>query len=201
MVLVENVVLGCTLCAVFSLFAAGAPAVLMPVPALINRAATAHRVAFLPHHQMRCSGRNRAVAFGAGVGFLGVDGGNVLNQPVTVSVTFQPGCRVEDPADITPCGCLTVPLIAGGAGYSPAGMILTCHEPYSTAPLSYLYIPVLPLFALRSSSRCTLLCPVLFFVLRSSLSCALPRAEAATPPLYAAPYCAPYRDLYQVRVP
>ena len=133
----------------FSLFAAGAPAVLMPVPALINGAATAHRVAFLPHHQMRCSGRNRAVAFGAGVGFLGVDGGDVLHQPVTVSVTFQSGLRVEDPADITPCGCLTVPLIAGGAGYSPAGMILTCHEPYSTAPLSYLYLPALPLFTLR----------------------------------------------------
>lgn len=105
-----------------------------------------------PHHQMRCSGRNRAVAFGAGVGFLGVDGGNVLHQPVTVSVTFQSGCRIEDPADITPCVCLTVPLIAGGAGYSPTGMILTCHEPYSTAPLSYLYLSVLPLFALRSSS-------------------------------------------------
>lgn len=150
--------MGCTLCAVFSLFAAGAPAVLMPVPTLINRAATAQRVAFLPHHQMRCSGRNRAVAFGAGVGFLGVDGGNVLHQPVTVSVTFQPGRRVENPADITPCGCLTVPLIAGGAGYSPAGMILTCHEPYSTAPLSYLYLPALPLFTLR-----------------------LPRAEAALP--------------------
>ena len=152
MVLVKNVVLGCTLSAVFSLFAAGAPAMLMPVPALINGAATAHRVAFLPHHQVRCSGRNRAVAFGAGVGFLGVDGGNVLHQPVTVSVTFQSRCRVEDPADITPCGCLTVPLIAGGAGYSPAGMILTCHEPYSTALLSYLYLPTLPLFALRSSS-------------------------------------------------
>ena len=152
MVLVKNVVLGCTSSAVFSLFAAGAPAMLMPVPALINGAATAHRVAFLPHHQVRCSGRNRAVAFGAGVGFLGVDGGNVLHQPVTVSVTFQSGRRIEDPADITPCGCLTVPLIAGGAGYSPAGMILTCHEPYSTAPLSYLYLPALPLFALRSSS-------------------------------------------------
>ncbi len=194
--------MGCTLCAVFSLFAADSPAVLMPVPALINRAATAQRVTFLPHHQMRCSGRNRAVAFGAGVGFLGVDGGNVLHQPVTVSVTFQSGRRVEDPADITPCGCLTVPLIAGGAGYSPAGMILTCHEPYSTAPLSYLYLPAMPLFALRSSSRCALLCPVLFFVLRSSLSCALPRAEAATPPpCTAPPYCAPYRGLYQVRVP
>ncbi len=124
----------------------------MPVPALINGAATAHRVAFLPHHQVRGSGRNRAVAFGAGVGFLGVDGGNVLHQPVAVSVTFQSRCRVQDPADITPCGCLTVPLIAGGAGCSPAGMILTCHEPYSTAPLSYLYLPALPLFALRSSS-------------------------------------------------
>ena len=152
MVLVKNVVLGCTLCAVFSLFTAGAPAMLMPVPALVNGAATAHRVAFLPHHQVRCSGRNRTVAFGAGVGFLGVDGGNVLHQPVTVSVTFQSGCRIEDPADITPCGCLTVPLIAGGAGYSPAGMILTCHEPYSTAPLNYLYLPALPLFALRSST-------------------------------------------------
>ena len=165
--------MGCTLCAVFSLFAADAPAVPMPVPALINGAATAHRVAFLPHHQMRRSGRNRAVAFGAGVGFLGVDGGNVLHQPVTVSVTFQPGCRVEDPADITPCGCLTVPLIAGGAGYSPAGMILTCHEPYSTAPLSYLYLPALPLFALRSSSRCALLCPVFFFLPRVLLCPAL----------------------------
>lgn len=164
----------------FSLFAAGAPAVLMPVPALINRAATTQRVAFLPHHQMRCSGRNRAVAFGAGVGFLGVDGGNVLHQPVTVSVTFQPRRRVEDPADITPCGCLTVPLIAGGAGYSPAGMILTCHEPYSTAPLSYLYLPALPLFALRSSSRCTLLCPVLFLSLRRH-----------SPALYRAPLLCP----------
>ena len=179
----------------------------MPVPALINGAATSHRVAFLPHHQMRCSGRNRAVAFGAGVGFLGVDGGNVLHQPVTVSVTFQSGRRVEDPADITPCGCLTVPLIAGGAGCSPAGMILTCHEPYSTAPLSYLYLPALPLFALRSSSRCALLCPVLFFVLRSSLSCALlcPALFLAlrrhSPALCRAPYCAPYRDLYQARVP
>lgn len=144
--------MGCTLSAVFSLFTAGAPAMLMPVPALINGAATAHRVAFLPHHQMRCSGRNRAVAFGAGVGFLGVDGCNVLHQPVTVSVTFQSGRWVENPADITPCGCLTVPLIAGGAGCSPAGMILTCHEPYSTAPLSYLYLSVLPLFALRSST-------------------------------------------------
>ena len=144
--------MGCTLSAVFSLFTAGAPAMLMPVPALINGAATAHRVAFLPHHQMRCSGRNRAVAFGAGVGFLGVDGCNVLHQPVTVSVTFQSGRWVENPADITPCGCLTVPLIAGGAGCSPAGMILTCHEPYSTAPLNYLYLPALPLFALRSSS-------------------------------------------------
>ena len=124
----------------------------MPVPALINGAATAHRVAFLPHHQVRGSGRNRAVAFGAGVGFLGVDGGNVLNQPVAVSVTFQSGCRVEDPADITPCGCLTVPLIAGGAGCSPAGMILTCHEPYSTAPRNLLYLPALSLFALRSLS-------------------------------------------------
>ena len=84
----ENVVLGCTLCAVFSLFAAGAPAMLMPVSALINGAATAHRMAFLPHHQMRCSGWNRAVAFGACVGFLGVDSWNVLHQPVTVSVTF-----------------------------------------------------------------------------------------------------------------
>ena len=137
--------------AVFSLLAAGSPAVLMPVPALINGAATAHRVAFLPHHQVRGSGRNRAVAFGAGVGFLGVDGGNVLHQPVAVSVTFQSGRRVQDPADITPCGCLTVPLIAGGAGCSPAGMILTCHEPYSTAPRNLLYLPALSLFALRSS--------------------------------------------------
>ena len=125
---------------------------LVPVPALINGAATPHRVAFLPHHQVRGSGRNRAVAFGAGIGFLGVDGGNVLHQPVAVSVTFQSRCRVENPADVTPCGCLTVPLIAGGAGCSPAGMILTCHEPYSTAPLNYLYLPALPLFALRSSS-------------------------------------------------
>lgn len=151
MVLVKNMVLGCTSSAVFSLFTAGAPAVLMPVSALVNGAATAHRVAFLPHHQVYCSGRNRAVAFGAGVGFLGVDGGNVLHQPVTVSVTFQSGRRIEDPADITPCGCLTVPLITGGAGCSPAGMILTCHEPYSTAPLSYLCLPVSHLFALRSS--------------------------------------------------
>ncbi len=123
----------------------------MPVPALINGTATAHRVTFLPHHQVRGSGRNWAVAFGASVGFLGVDGGNVLHQPVAVSVTFQSGRRVQDPADITPCGCLTVPLIAGGAGCSPAGMILTCHEPYSTAPRNYLCLPALPLFALRSS--------------------------------------------------
>ena len=172
----------------FSLFAAGAPAMLMPVPALIDRAATSHRVAFLPHHQMRCSGRNRAVAFGAGVGFLGVDGGNILHQPVAVSVTFQSGLRVKDPADITPCGCLTVPLIAGGAGCSPAGMILTCHEPYSTAPLSYLYLPALLLFALRSSSRCTLLCPALFLALRrrapalyrAPLLCPVPRPVPST---------------------
>ena len=137
----------------FSLFAADAPAVLMPVPALINRAATAQRVAFLPHHQMRCSGRNRAVAFGAGVGFLGVNGGNVLHQPVTVSVTFQSGGRVEDPADITPCVCLTVPLIAGGAGCSPAGMILTCHEPYSTAPLPIPVLKVIPGSRLKEHTR------------------------------------------------
>ena len=144
-------VLGCTSNAVFSLFAAGAPAMLMPVSALVNSAVTAHRVAFLPHHQVRGSGRNWAVAFGAGVGFLGVDGGNVLHQPVAVSVTFQSGHRVQDPADIPSCGCATVPLITGGAGCSPAGMILTCHEPYSTAPRNLLYLPALPLFALRSS--------------------------------------------------
>ena len=158
---------------------------LMPVPALINRAATTQRVAFLPHHQMRCSGRNRAVAFGAGVGFLGVDGGNVLHQPVTVSVTFQPGRRVEDPADITPCGCLTVPLIAGGAGCSPAGMILTCHEPYSTAPLNYLYLPTLPLFALRSSTYWP-----------------GTHAKAGTPPRCAVlPYCAPSATCTKLRFP
>lgn len=157
----------------------------MPVPALVNGAATAHRVAFLPHHKMRCSGWNRAVAFGAGVGFLGVDGGNVLHQPVTVSVTFQSGRRVENPANITPCGCLTVPLIAGGAGCSPAGMILTCHEPYSTAPRRLLYLPALPLFALRSSSSGGGTPPL-----------------CAAPPYYAVlPYCAPYRDLYQAQVP
>ena len=133
----------------------------MPVPALIDGADTAHRVAFLPHHQVRGSGRNRTVAFGAGVGFLGVDGGNVLHQPVAVSVTFQPGRRVQDPADITPCGCLTVPLIAGGAGCSPAGMILTCHEPYSTAPRNLLYLPALSLFALRSSESSRRFSPAL----------------------------------------
>lgn len=175
-------VLGCTSSAVFSLFAAGAPAMLMPVPALVNGAATAHCVAFLPHHQVCCSGRNRAVAFGAGVGFLGVDGGNVLHQPVTVSVTFQSGRRVENPADITPCGCLTVPLIAGGAGYSPAGMILTCHEPYSTAPLSYLYLPCrCSLYALPHTGVVLMLrrySPALCrasLLRRTSLLCPVPR--------------------------
>ena len=116
------------------LFAAGPPAVLMPVPTLINGMATAQRVALLPHHQVRHSRRNRAVAFGAGVGFLGVDGGNVLHQPIAVTVTFQSGCRVQNPADIPSSGCATVPLIAGGTGRSLTGVILTCHEPYSTAP-------------------------------------------------------------------
>ena len=106
----------------------------MPVSTLINGMATAQRVALLPHHQVRHSRRNRAVTFGARVGFTGIRRGNVLHQPITVSVALQAGRGVKNPTNIPSRGCATVPLIAGGTGRSLTGVILTCHEPYSTAP-------------------------------------------------------------------
>ena len=116
------------------LLAAGTPAVLMPVPAFVNSPRAPHSVALLPHHQMRGSGGNRPVAFRAGVGFEGIHRGYILHEPVAVAVTFETGCRIKNSTDITSRGCATVPLAAGGTGCSLTGMILSCHEPYSTAP-------------------------------------------------------------------
>lgn len=106
----------------------------MPVPALVDGPRTSQRVALLPHHQVRGSRRNRAVTFGARVGFTGVHRRNVLHEPIAEAVALQAGRGVKNPADVPSRGCATVPLIAGGTGRSLTGVILTCHEPYSTAP-------------------------------------------------------------------
>ena len=79
------------------LFSAAAPTVPVPVAAFINGTFSAQHVAFLPHHQVRSSGRYGTVTFGAGVSFSGINSRDILHEPVSVPVALNGWRRVKNP--------------------------------------------------------------------------------------------------------
>lgn len=108
----------------------------MPVAAFFDGPGLAEHMVLLPDHQVRGAGADLPFAFGALVGFEGVDGGDVLDEPVSVWGLFDPGGWIQDAGDIPALGAGFLPFTgswagvgaaAGGAGFS--GHAFHCGTP------------------------------------------------------------------------